>query len=303
MAWDEIKGEHGTIIAHVGGVLRTRDALRECFTPNGTETYKPVAHYDLVAKLIADIESRGIRVGRDAYITQDTPGCKDALLLGFMDLGIPGLARPDFGMGLGISTGNDVGRSKAIRVVAASRVFVCDNRAFSGDAGAVFLRKAHTKNLNIASVIPPAIDLFLEKANHFVNAIDMMKDEAITDDRAKALILDSFMGRVIPQHLTKDVVRLYLEDEEQRERFPERTLWSLNNAYTEATKQLDAKSPASRMRVESSVGGFFGKVLMRSRRSSVVMPEGVEEITAAEAYRNEDVEVEEFAPDGGVLVN
>jgi hypothetical protein len=52
-------------------------------------------------------------------------GRDHAKLLGTMDLAIPGLDAPDFRMGLGLRGAND--KSMAIEVVAAARVFVCDN--------------------------------------------------------------------------------------------------------------------------------------------------------------------------------
>ncbi len=139
-------------------------------------------------------------------------------------------------MGLGRRAAND--KSLAIQVVAAARDFVCDNWAFSGSAGAVFLKKKHTARLNLAEVVPPAIDQFLERVEAFRLDLDRMREFALRDGKAKEIIHDAFASGVLPIRLFPGVTRLYFDDEEQKDKFPERTLWSLNNAFTEAVKLL-----------------------------------------------------------------
>ena len=68
-------------------------------------------------------------------------------------------------MALGLRGAND--RSMAIQVIAAARVFVCDNMCFSGSDGSVVLRKKHTSRLDLAAVVPPAIDQFIERAGAY----------------------------------------------------------------------------------------------------------------------------------------
>ena len=114
-----------------------------------------------------------------------------------------------------------------------------DNRCFSGSGGAVVLKKRHTSRLDLARVVPPAIDAYLEKAGAFRLDIDRMKYFDLTDGRAKELIYDAFANHeVIPLRLFPRVGRLYFDDEIQRARFQDRNLWSLNNAFTEAAKEL-----------------------------------------------------------------
>src|SRR3954470_18396613 len=211
---------NSSLIVHAGGIRRTRDELATLHTPSPTSTWKPVPHTDLVAELIRGLEAQGVTVARDDYCTM---GRDDAKLLGTMDLRIPDLDTPDFGMGLGLRGAND--KSMSIQVIAAARVFVCDNWAFSGSAGAVFLKKKHTSRLALAAVVPPAIEQFLERAGAFRVDIDRMRDFAIRDGRAKEIIYDAFNARVMPLRLFPVVSRLYFDDEAQAERFPARSLW------------------------------------------------------------------------------
>jgi hypothetical protein len=208
-----------TLVAHCGGIYRTRDDLSRIPTPTGTDTWKPVPHFDLVSSLIDDLGSRGIAVTREQYATVGRDGAR---LFGVMDVRIDGLDTPDLSTSLGLRGAND--KTMAIQVIAAARVFVCDNLAFSGSDGAVVLRKKHTSRLDLAEVVPPAIESYLEKAGAFRADIDRMKDFALTDDRAKSIIYEAFVRdqAVLPLRLLPAVHRFYFDDDEQRAKFEDR---------------------------------------------------------------------------------
>jgi hypothetical protein len=260
---------NSTLIVHAGGVRRTRDELAALHTPAPTPTWKPVPHADLVAELIRGLEAQGVTVARDDYCTM---GRDDAKLLGTMDLRIPDLDTPDFGMGLGLRGSND--RTMAIQVIAAARVFVCDNWAFSGSSGAVFLKKKHTSRLDLAAVVPPAIDQFLERAGAFRVDIDRMRDFALTDGRAKEIIHDAFTGGVLPLRLFPTVSRLYFDDEAQAGKFPDRTLWSIKQAFTEAVKLL---KPVPQQASGLRIGRMFGRLIHRAKpHAEPVVIDGIE---------------------------
>src|SRR3954453_17907411 len=176
-------------MVHAGGIRRTRDELATLHTPPPTATWKPVPHADLVGELIRGLEARGVTVARDDYCTM---GRDDARLLGTMDLRIPGLDTGDFCMGLGLRGAND--RSMAIQVIAAARVFCCDNWAFSGSAGAVFLKRKHTSRLDLATVVPSAVEMFLDRAGAFRLDLDRMRDSRLTDGRAKEVLNEGLVG-------------------------------------------------------------------------------------------------------------
>jgi hypothetical protein len=226
------------------------------------------AHSELVGELLRGLERQGVHVARDEYATA---GREDARLFGVMDLRIRDLDTPDFSMALGLRGAND--KSMAISVVAAARVFVCDNLAFSGGSGAVVLRKRHTSRLDLAAVVPWAIDAFLERAGAFRFDINRMRDHALSDGMAKQILHDTFADGVLPLRLFPVVSRLYVADDAQRERFPDRTLWSLNNALTEGVKAL---KPASRHETGLRVGRLFGRLLHRARPERVAVMDGIE---------------------------
>ena len=152
-----------------------------------------------------------------------------------------------------------------ISVIAAARVFVCDNMAFSGSSGSVVLSRKHTSGLELAEVVPPALDCYLDKAGVWKADIGRMHDYDLSDERAKSILDDGFLGdrAVLPLHLLYNVHNLYFNDEAQRARFDDRSLWSLNNAFTEAVK-LCKPIPQQRYGVE--IGRYFGKILHAGQR-------------------------------------
>jgi hypothetical protein len=247
-----MKMASATLMTHCGGQKKTREQLWGIETPEGTETWKPIPHGELVNRLIDGLRDNGIVVARDEYATM---GRGDTKLFGVMELEMPSFNVTDYRMALGLRGSND--KSMAIQVIAAARVFVCDNMAFGGDSDAVMLSKKHTSGLDLGREVPLAVDRFLEKSDRFRHSIEDMKGLEIGDDRAKGLILDSFRrDSVLPIRLMSDVARLYFDDEEQRDKFPDRTLWSLDNAYTEAVKAL---KPTLQHRYGYKIGRSFGR--------------------------------------------
>jgi hypothetical protein len=253
------------LMVHCGGVRRTRGELATLHTPPPTPTWRPVPHAELVASLLDGLAGQGVEVTRGDYCTL---GRDDAKLLGTLDLRIRDLDSPDFSMGLGLRAAND--KSLSIQFVAACRVFVCDNWAFSGSEGAVFLKRKHTARLNLRAIVPSTVEQFLERAGAYHLDIDRMRNHGLTDGPAKAIIHDAFAARLTPLRLFPVVSSLYFEDEVQAEKFPERTLWSLNNAFTEAIKRLrDARRHDAGLRI----GRHFGRLL--HRREPIVI-DGIE---------------------------
>ena len=87
--------------------------------------------------------------------------------------------------------------------------------------------------------------------------IERMKEQVLSDTQAKELIFDSFAFHpIMPRRFLPEVAKLYFMDDKQREMFPDRTLWSLNNAFTEVTKTLAALPQQKR---RSPLAGRLGE--------------------------------------------
>jgi hypothetical protein len=97
-----------------------------------------------------------------------------------------------------------------------------------------------------------------------------MREYSLTDGRAKEVIYDAFVSAraVMPMRMLDDVHKLYFDDQVQRDKFADRSLWSLSNAFTQAVKEL-APMPQQRSGVE--IGRYFGRVL-HNATGAVVVP-------------------------------
>lgn len=270
-----MSGKNSNLVVHAGGVRRTRQQLAALPTPAATRTWKPIPHHELVMTILDGLAADGIEVAAEQYCTM---GVGDNKVLGTMDLRMPDLDTDDFRMGLGLRASND--RTLAVQLVASTRVFVCDNWAFSGGSGAVFLRKKHTAALRLDLEVPYAIESFVEKAGVFRRDIDRMRDHALPAPRAKELIYDAFADKLVPARLFDDVHRLFFDDQEQRDKHPGSTLWTLNNAFTEALKTLTLGRQHG---AGLAIGRYFGRVLDRGTRPApgpIAVIDGIEVLPA-----------------------
>ena len=258
--WKEERVGGGTLIDHSGGRMLDRGGLVGLHTPEATATWRPVPHAELVGSLMDGLAQHQIEVKAERYCVS---GKDDAKIFGVLDLSIPHLATPEYGLVLGFRGSND--KSLAIQATAGVRVFVCSNLAFSGDGGTIVLRKKHSAKLDLTRVVPPAIDAYLERANQFVLDVQAMKEHELTDSQAKTVIYDAFaFSPVMNRRFFPLIDQLYFRSEEQRAMFPERTLWSLNNAFSEAAKALP---PVVQDRSSRAIGRFFARFVNRDRKA------------------------------------
>jgi hypothetical protein len=76
------------------------------------------------------------------------------------------------------------------------------------------------------------IDRIQRNFKPLTEQVERWKQHQLTDDRAKAIIFDAFIGKKLdaPQHIAKLVSMHYFEP--QYPEFEPRTTWSIQNAFT-----------------------------------------------------------------------
>src|ERR1700682_2558027 len=112
------------LMAHCGSTKLSRDQIVTILPPVPTDTFKPIAHADLVKSVVEGLSFRHINVVRDEYAVSE-----DVMkLFGVLDLeqGFDG-AR----YSLGLRNAND--KSMRLALTVGYRIFVCDHMAFHGD--------------------------------------------------------------------------------------------------------------------------------------------------------------------------
>ena len=113
-----------TLVAHCGTTKVSRDELRMIPVPEGTSTFKPIPHYEVVDALVEALSFRYIGVVRDEYAVSPD-GMK---MFGVLDLET---AFDGCRFAIGIRNSND--KSLRLALTSGLRVFVCDNLSFQGE--------------------------------------------------------------------------------------------------------------------------------------------------------------------------
>src|SRR5438552_10669000 len=120
---------------HAGGKLATLDEVRAVASPPPEGAWHPVAHARVLETAAETLTGAGYAV-RNQQLALARDGKR---FFGVLDLESP-LAE---GIGLSVGVRNSIDKSFPLGFAAGSRVFVCDNLAFSAE---LMVRRKHTKH-------------------------------------------------------------------------------------------------------------------------------------------------------------
>ena len=231
------------LLAHAGASKLSRDQLVTILPPEATDTFKPIAHAELVNNLLDSLSYRHINVVRDEYAVSED-GMK---LFGVLDLET---TFDEARFSLGIRNAND--KSMRLALTVGYRVFVCDNMAFHGDFTPVLAK--HSKHFNLQDALAVGIDRIQRNFEPMQRQVESWRSLQLSDERAKLTIYRAFIEGDLdaPKHLARLVHEHYFEPKYAE--FSPRTFWSLSNAFTSAFKELD---PVPQFRATAKLGGFL----------------------------------------------
>ena len=232
-----------TLIAHVDTELVTREQLAMIPMPEGTASFRPVPHIELVMSIQAILETKGIAIQREQFAVR----ADGSRLFATFDLSIEGILGSCGA--LGIRTGND--RTMRLQMLTGMRIFVCDNMAFSGDE--IILNRKHTAGLNLLPELMDAVGRYQLRYATLLSEIRSLAEMTIDDQQAKAILHDAFMAEVMPLRYLKDVSQAYFHPT-----IPEwepRTAWSLHNSFTGVMREMGLNR---RMEATQELGKVFG---------------------------------------------
>jgi hypothetical protein len=213
--------------------------------PEGTPTWRPIAHGDLLTAIERQLLVRGVTIRHERFAVQR----EGARLFAVLDLSLEATA--ECCAALGIRTSND--QTMALEIAVGVKVFVCDNLAFSGDL--IALRRKHTARFDLNADISRAVDRYQEYLVAFQRGVAAVQATPLTDPEAKALICDAFRREILPLRCFKRVAETYFNPRPEMTDVHPRTLWGLHNAFSRAMREL-APAPAFQATIE--LGKFFG---------------------------------------------
>jgi len=228
----------GRLIAHCGAQYVDREGLKNLETPQPTDSWTPIAHYDLVQALDGQLKARGITIVKEQFAVLK------AKLFGVLDTDYQ--VNEEGGAAIGIRTSND--KSLALQLAIGYRVFICDNMAFAGDL--IALRRKHTGNLNLHREFAEGIGRYVTQYPKLQENINWWKEWTLTKERGKQLIYDIFRQKIVP-------VRLFHPSVADWEAAEDKTMWRLHNCMTAHIKTL---KPAPAFTTTLKLSRFFERV-------------------------------------------
>lgn len=196
--------------------------------------HKPIPLSMLVDRLSQEIDARGYVITREQLAL-----CRDGqALFGVMDLVRVTdqvlMDRGERGMSFGFRASTN--SSLALKGVAGTRVFVCDNLALSGSMIA-FQHKSTTR-LDFNHMVSAGFAKFQDQTAQLDVQIEELQITQLTDGTAKQQIFDIFNSGVCPVRLFGDVAQFYFRPTDAQTDCQPRTAWGLHNAFTRAMKDL-----------------------------------------------------------------
>ena len=236
---------HGSLVAGLKGSRYVEyPELKTLPLPETTSTFKPVAFYEFVTKLLQGLWDRRMKVVNDQYIIS-ADGMK---LFGLIEL------ENEFNgvrFAVGLRTSND--KSTKLALAVGYRVMCCSNGMLHGDY--LPLSVKHSANLELDDALALGIDRVRRKFGDLESAIQHKQQKLIGDGTAKECIYNAFTAGKFPVSLFRTVHSEYFEKPSYDE-FRPRTLFSLENAFTTAMKKLQ---PMQQFEQTARLGKFLAE--------------------------------------------
>jgi hypothetical protein len=233
-----------SLMLHRGGWSATLADLAAVPVPEPTTSYHPVPYGRLVEEIKLHLPRFGLAVAREEYALAREGG----QMFGVLSCR-NGRPDQDYCLALGLRSSYD--RSLSVGLVTGSRVFCCDNLAFSGE---VTMHRKHTPN--VFRDLPDLIYRMLSQVSSMRERTDgeiaAMKIRELTPPAAHHLMVEAIRASVLPASRLPKVIEAW--EDPKHEEFTPRTAWSLFNAFTEVQK---GSGPRSQMEGSLRLSALF----------------------------------------------
>jgi hypothetical protein len=217
---------------HRGGWSATLADLASVPVPEATGSYVPVPYPRLIEEIRLHLPRFGLTLMREEYGLAREGG----QLFGVLSCRN---GRPDTDHCLALGVRSSYDRSLSVGLVAGSRVFCCDNLAFSGE---VQMHRKHTAH--VFRDLPDLIYRMLSQVSALRDRHELeirdMKAFAMGPERAHHLMVEVVRATILPASRLPKVLEAW--EEPRHDEFRSRSAWSLFNAITEVLKGGSARA-------------------------------------------------------------
>jgi len=224
---------------HCGGKIVDFEAVQSSVTPEPHGAHYPIPHTRILELAVEGLEQQGLHVvGGEHALAND-----EMRYFGLLQLA-NGSNHSDFELIAALRNTHD--KSFAASMALGSRVFVCDNLAFSGEV--TFARK-HTRfaMMDLPRLVNDALGRLGSLRRSQEMRIEGYKNAELSDDQAYATIVRATLAKVIPNVKIKDVIDQWHEP--IHEEFSDKSGWSLFNGFTEVLKRYPVEQIPARTQV------------------------------------------------------
>jgi hypothetical protein len=214
------------LMVHAGGWTATLADLEGVAVPEETASYYPVPYGRFVEEVKLHVPRFGLKVEREEYALAREGG----QMFGVLTC-TNGTANQDYALAIGLRNSYD--RSLSVGLVVGSRVFCCDNLAFSGE---VQIARKHTAN--VFRDLPDLIYQMLAKVKVMRERLDAeieaMKAAELRSKDVHHLMVEAIREHVVPVTSLPKLLNAWRYP--MHEEFREKTAWSLYNLFTDMVK-------------------------------------------------------------------
>ena len=220
----------------------------------GHVTFQPVSHYTLLKRLQDALGQAGSTIVDQAQgMTKD--GQRAFGMLEVLPEG-GGDRQQDAKRGLMVGWRSSHDQSFAAAVAMGSRVFNCDNLAWSGE---IQVSRRHTRHIvrDLPEVISRAVGKLLQASHRQEAAFQRMEEYGIGRVAVNDTLVEAMKAQAITNASIPKVLKEY-ESETHREMHGADNAWSLFNAFTEISK---ADPVTTAMKRTQRLHGVFGKLV------------------------------------------
>jgi hypothetical protein len=238
-----------SLVVHAGGHLASRDEVLEYPTPEGTRTHRPVPHGTVIRLVEQALGSSNLPITDQSFAVSHG----GSRLFGTLTLA----GGTDYATVVGLRNSHD--KSFPLSFCLGSRVFVCDNLAFSAE---VVVTTKHTSRVmdRLPGLVGDGIARLVEKRGSQDRRISTYKQVEVTGmPMLHDLTLRCYRSGAIPARAIAEVLQEY--DSPRHAEFAEPTLWSFFNCCTEVLKGF-SDLPRRTQRLHGVVDAACGGLLL-----------------------------------------
>jgi len=233
------------MLLHCGAEIVDKDVLLFVPTPPATKTWFPLPHISVLDEVSEQLLLSGFTITEETHALSHG----GARYFGVLSVTLPMKRDRDYSWVVGIRNSHD--QTYPAGLVAGTRVFVCDNLAFSGE---VRISRKHTRYAmrDLRHLTARAVGQLGDRFHQLDQRVDAYKEKSINDPRAHDLVIRAVDCQAITPSQIPDVLDQWRHP--AHEAFRPRSLWSLFNAFTEVHKTVN---PHTSLRRGEALHGLF----------------------------------------------